>query len=53
MAVIIVLFGLCLGILADSWVLFAIAVVIAFGFGFVETAWIHDHMHKLYNGEED
>lgn len=53
MAVIAVLLGLWAGLVVDSWVPFAISVVIAFGLKFMETAWLHNHMHQLYEGEED
>lgn len=53
MAFIVTLFGLWAGVVSGSWIPFAISVVVAFGLKFMETAWLHDHMHKLYEGEED
>lgn len=53
MAVIAVLIGLWVGVSIDSWIPFAISVVIAFAIKFTETAWLHSHMHGLYEGEED
>lgn len=53
MAVVAVIIGLWIGVAIDSWIPFAISVVIAFGIKFTETAWLHDHMHKIYEGEED
>jgi hypothetical protein len=53
MAVLIVLAGLFVGAAVDHWIPFAIAVVIAAGLDYAKDAWLHDHMHKLYEGEED
>lgn len=53
MGVLIACVGLIIGIAVDSWIPFGISVVIAFGLEFAKSAWLHNHMHKLYEGEED
>lgn len=45
--------GLVIGIAVDSWIPFGIAAVIAIGFQEMANAFLHHHMHKLFNGEED
>lgn len=53
LATIVALVGLIISLATNNWIPFAIAVVIAFGLGATENMWLHDHMHKLYEGEED
>lgn len=53
MAALVAFIGLIIGIASDSWIPFGIAIVIAFGIDFMKDAWLHSHMHKLYEGEED
>lgn len=53
MAPFIALVGLVIGAAVDSWVPFAIAVVIALILQWASTTFLHQHMHKLYEGEED
>ena len=45
--------GLIIGIAVDSWIPFGIAAVIAIAFQEMANAFLHNHMHKLYEGEED
>lgn len=53
MAVIVVLVGFFTGLAVDSWIPFGIAVIIAMGMQWASTTFLHQHMHKLYEGEED
>jgi hypothetical protein len=50
---IIAVVGLLIGVAVDSWVPFGIAAVIAIALQEMTNAFLHDHMHKLYEGEED
>lgn len=53
MAVVIATAGLLIGVATESWIPFGVAVVIAFGWVFIHMDFLHNHMHKLYEGEED
>ncbi len=53
MAVIAILLGLLIGVLAESWIPFGVAAVLAIGLLWTENKFLHDHMHNLYAGEED
>lgn len=53
MTVITVFVGFLLGLAFDSWIPFGVTVIIAFGLQWASTTFLHQHMHKLYEGEED
>ncbi len=53
MAVVVVFVGFIVGLATDSWIPFGIAVIIAMGMQWASTTFLHQHMHKLYEGEED
>lgn len=53
MAVIVVFVGFLISLAANSWIPFGIAAIIAFGLQWASTTFLHQHMHKLFEGEED
>lgn len=53
MIVAIAIIGLWLGVAFDTWIPFALSIVIALGLQWTTNLWMHSHMHKLYEGEED
>lgn len=53
MVVLVTLFGFLIAEATQSWEPFAISVIIAFGLSWAERQFLHQHMHKLYEGEDD
>jgi nitrogen fixation/metabolism regulation signal transduction histidine kinase len=53
MTVIVILAGFFVSIAVDSWIPFGVAAIIAAGMQWAATTFLHQHMHKLYEGEED
>lgn len=53
MALVIMAFGLFIGLLIDNWAPAAFGAFIAIGLIWAENKFLHQHMHQLYEGEED
>lgn len=53
MIVIVAIIGFLISAAMQTWEPFAISVIIALGLQWATTAFLHNHMHQLYEGEDD